>query len=194
MTTWLVSSNPASTSGMSVSSKNCHGPHVVLEIEILNRTGVSDVEAPPRAAARDHDHLVDVRDALGKVMHEQPHVGQRTDRGNRQALVAQQLRDVLNGGVGGWQRPVLRQRRRGAAPYRHVGLLQHDQLTRNAIDVGERRVAVNGRNGAQIDGVDVERLDDREPVVDVARSAFVQNAECDVGIDDDSGGHEAMTN
>ena len=69
-----------------------------------------------------------------------------------QALVAQQLRDVLNGGVGGWQRPVLRQRGRCAAPYRHLGLLQYDQLTRNAIDVGERRVAVDGRDGAQIDG------------------------------------------
>ena len=42
--------------------------------------------------------------------------------------------------------------------------------------------------------LDVERLDDGKSVVDVARPAFVQNAECDVGIDDESGGHEATTN
>ena len=147
----------------------------------MHRAGVANIEAVAGRAAGHNHELIDVAEHFRKALYQLGDVGERADGGDVEFFACELFRQKPNGGQGLAAGGIAL----GARHYGHIGALQSNDVLGDAQHGCMGSVAVHRGNAQKINALDVQRLNDGEPVVDVARPAVMPGTERNIGIDDE---------
>ena len=118
------------------------------------------------------------------VVNQQTDIGQRPNGGDCHWLLCELGGHELNRWTGIWKIADLGKWFGGPGHYGYIHLLQIDEFVGDNVYSVVRRIAENGCYTAKLEIIHVDGFDNGKPVIDVAGSAFVPEAQCDVRIDE----------